>query len=292
MSWRSLHGNRLQQHYLDQGDAEQPVVFALHGWPDSPHTWRYLLPVLRQAGWRVITPYLRGFGPNRFTGPEVPRSGQLSAIADDIRQLADALGIQRFAVIGHDWGARCAYILAALWPERVSHCVTLSVGYSPGEALSLVQSERYWYQWLMATPQGRRLLENDRESFCRHLWRVWSPNWQADADSWNFAAAAMDNPDWATVTLHSYTQRWGNAEDDPAYARLEERLREKPVIQVPSLLIHGEADACNLVQTSANLSHFSGRVERHTLPGVGHFPQHEARAQVHALIASWLASTA
>lgn len=290
MSWQSLRGDRLEQHYLDEGDASQPVVFALHGWPDSPHTWRHLLPVLRQAGWRVITPYLRGFGPNRFISPEIPRSGQLSAIADDIRQLADALDIQRFAVIGHDWGARCAYILAALWPERVSHCVALSVGYSPGEALSLAQSERYWYQWLMATPQGRHLVENDREKFCRHLWRIWSPNWQTDEQNWTRAVEAMDNPDWAALTLHSYTQRWGNAEDDPAYAKLEERLRDKPAIRVPSLLIHGEADGCNLPETSQNLSHFRNGVERRTLPHVGHFPHHEASAEVNSLISHWLAS--
>jgi len=288
MNWKHVDGPRLRQYYLDAGDASQPVVFALHGWPDAPQTWRYLLPVLRQAGWRVITPYLRGFGPNRFISSEVPRSGQLSALADDIRQLADALAVQRFAVVGHDWGARCAYILSALWPERISHCIALSVGYSPGEPPSLTQTQQYWYQWFMATPQGRQAVEQDRQAFCQHLWRTWAANWRYDAQSWSFAEAAMANPDWAAITLHSYTQRWGNAVSDPAYTELEQRLADKPAIDAPSLIIHGEADGCNLPETSANLSFFHGPIERLTLPGVGHFPQHEARDQVNQAIRRWL----
>lgn len=157
MSWQHFQAHDLTLHYLDEGDAGQPAVIALHGWPDAPQTWRHLLPVLRAEGYRVIIPYLRGFGPNRLR-EGARRSGQLTAIADDIRQLADHLSLEHFAVVGHDWGARCAYILSALYPKRINCCVALSAPYAPGVALSWEQTQQYWYQWYMGTVQGEQVL--------------------------------------------------------------------------------------------------------------------------------------
>lgn len=287
MTWSRFDARELRLHYLDEGHAGQPAVIALHGWPDAPQTWRHLLPALRAAGYRVITPYLRGFGPNRFHDP-ARRSGQLSAISDDIRQLADHLRLERFSVVGHDWGARCAYILSALYPQRVVRAVAMSAPYAPGVSLSWEQTQAYWYQWYMSTRQGRQAVKAQREVFCRELWRRWSPQWAFADEDFAPALAAMDNPDWAQVTLHSYTQRWGNAEADPGCAELETRLAASPQVKVPCLIIHGQADRCNLAEGFHDLHAFTGGVERLELPGVGHFPQHEARETVNQAIERWL----
>lgn len=287
MSWRHFQARDLTLHYLDEGDADQPAVIALHGWPDAPQTWRRLLPELRAAGFRVIAPYLRGFGPNRLH-QGVRRTGQLTAIADDIRQLADHLGLERFAVVGHDWGARCAYILSALYPQRIIRSVALSAPYAPGVALSWEQTRQYWYQWYMGTVQAEQALASRRETFCRELWQRWSPDWAFGDEDFAPAKAAMDNPDWAQITRHSYTQRWGNAESDPAYADQEAALKAAPNISVPTLIIYGQADRCNLAEGFHDLRAFAGPLQRLELPGIGHFPQHEAPEAVNEAIVKWL----
>ncbi|MBB3102770.1 alpha/beta fold hydrolase [Azomonas macrocytogenes] len=285
---RVLRTSRLEQHYADSGPAAGPVAVLLHGWPDAIATWASQVAALNDAGWRTLVPYLRGFGPNRFLAAATPRSGQLSAIATDILELVDALGVQRFAVIGHDWGARAAYILAALRPERVSHCVALSVGYGAPGPLSLRQAQNYWYHWYFAVPRGEAALRADRRALCQHLWREWAPGWAFDEALFADTAQAFDNPDWLAITLHSYRQRWGHAEGDPAYAEWEARLRGTPVITVPTLVLHGVDDCCNDPSTSASREYFSGRYHRILLPGIGHFPQREAPAAVGVAILDWL----
>lgn len=282
-----LHTDRLALHYRDSGPGDGPVAILLHGWPDSIDTWETLRGELNAAGWRTLVPYLRGFGPNRFLNAGTPRSGQLSAIADDTLALADRLGVDRFAVIGHDWGARAAYILAALHPERVSHCVALAVGYAPAGPLPLPQVRNYWYHWYFHTPEGQTRLTENRRALCRYLWALWAPDWRDQGVAFEAAAPAFDNPDWAAITLHSYQQRWGNATADPAYRHWEERLAAFPAITVPSLVLHGRHDACNDPLTSENRDGFQGAYRRELIDA-GHFPHREAPTVVNPLILDWL----
>lgn len=256
-----------------------PVVL-LHGWPDDVRTWDAIVPALRAAGFRTLVPYLRGFGPTRFRGAEIPRSGQLAAFGADVLQFADALGLRRFAVIGHDWGARAAYIAACAAPERVAACVALSVGWGtndPAQPLPLNQVQNYWYHWLMAVPRGEALVRDERRRFTRHIWTIWNPGWPVSDASFAATATAFDNPDWAQITLHSYRVRWGLAEPTPCYAALEARLAADPVIRVPTLTLHGGGDPCNDPATSENRDMlFAGFYRRVVLPGLGHFPQRQA----------------
>lgn len=294
MSWQRFDGDTIAVHFreynkVEDATANQPAVMLLHGWPDSPHTWYAIAPVLADAGFRVITPFLRGFGPNHFHSDDAFRSGQLSAIAHDILQLADHLGLATFSVVGHDWGARCAYILAALYPERIQKIVAMSVGYEPGAALNLKQTQNYWYQWYMATPLGEARVREQGAAFCEYLWQQWAPNWRYSAEQLTQLRDAISNPDWAAVTIHSYTQRWGHGVNDPACAAWEQQLKTNKQIRVTSLLIHGSADTCNDASTSENLQFFD-RATRVLLPDVGHYPQHEAPAEVLQLIQRFLLS--
>lgn len=278
--------------YEVSGPVDGPPVILLHGWPDDVRTWDKVLPTLHASGFRTIAPYLRGFGPTRFRSPETPRSGQLSALGRDLIDLADGLGLSTFRVIGHDWGARAAYIAAALWPERVNRCVSISVGWGtndPTQPLSLQQAQNYWYHWYMALDRGERLVREDRVGFTRYLWDTWSPHgWYTEQD-FRTTALSFENPDWATVVLHSYRQRWGLAEGVSSYAALEARLQPSPTITVPTLVIHGGVDTCNSPQTSEGREHlFSAPYHRIVIDRAGHFPQREAPASVARAIVPFL----
>ena len=259
----------------DQG---YPLIL-LHGWPDDARTWSALLPDLHASGFRTIVPFLRGFGPTRFRTAETPRCGQLTALAQDVMDLADALDLRRFALVGHDWSARSAYIVSNIMPERVSACVAFSVGWGtndPNQVLSLKQTQNYWYHWLMATERGAKLVREDRHHFTRYIWSIWNPNWQISEADFSATATSFDNLDWAEVTLHSYRVRWGFAPRHSAFDSLETRIAADPMIRVPTLVLHGGADPCNEPTTSEGKeSLFVGPYHRFVLASVGHFPQRE-----------------
>ena len=270
-----------------------PPVILLHGWPDSPRTWRHLAPHLAAQGRRVVVPWLRGFGPTRFLQAETPRSGQFSALAQDLIDLADALGVERFDLVGHDWGARAAYSAALLWPRRVRRCVAISVAWGtnqPTQALSYEQSRNYWYHWFMHLPRGQQAVREDAAGLARYLWRTWSPGWDFDDDEFAATAADFANPDWAEITLHSYTHRWGAAPADPRHAALDEMLRTQTQIAVPTLHIHGAQDGANGLATVQDKARFfTGGYTLAVIQDCGHFPQREHPERVSAQVAEFLA---
>ena len=275
------------------GPAEGPAVVLLHGWPDGPRTWQHLAPHLAAQGRRVIVPWLRGFGPTRFLDPATPRSGQFSAIAQDLIDLADALKLGSFDVVGHDWGARAVYSAALLWPHRIRRCVAVSVAWGtnqPTQSLSFAQSHNYWYHWFMHLPRGQKAVREDGAALAHYLWQAWSPGWAFDEDE--FAATAVDflNPDWADITLHSYTHRWGSAPADARYAALDERLRSETQIAVPTLHIHGAQDGANGLSTVQDKARFfTAGYELEVIERCGHFPQREHPHHVCERVGEFLA---
>jgi pimeloyl-ACP methyl ester carboxylesterase len=283
----------LNVSYLDEGPRNGPPVLLVHGWPDDPHTWDQVAPVLNRAGYRTLAPWLRGFGATRFHSAATARSGQMVALAQDALDFMSAVGIERFAVVGHDWGARVAYILAALFPERVTHCAPLSVAWTPGEMQTppLEQARAFWYQWFMATDRGAELVRNQGAAFARFQWDTWGPPGWFDEASFAATAQSFQNQDWAEITLHAYRVRWGEAPPDPAYAELEARQQAARSIGVPTLMIQGAEDRCVLPSSSADKQqYYSGPYVRHVLQGVGHFPPREAAAQVSDLLQEFLGS--
>ena len=275
------------------GPRDGSPVILLHGWPDSVRTWDRVLPSLHARGLRTFVPHLRGYGATRFRDAATFRSGQLAALAADLIDLADALGLERFAVVGHDWGARAAYIASCLEPSRITRCVAISVGWGtndPDQSLPLRQVQNYWYHWYMALERGAELVRNERHAFTRYIWTIWNPGWPVSDEEFAETAVAFDNPDWADIVLHSYRVRWGLAPIDSRYAVAEARVREAPTIAVPTLVIHGGGDPCNDPATSEGKEHFFvGGYERIVLGGVAHFPQRQAADEVGRAIVDFLA---
>lgn len=273
--------------YEDGGPKDGPAVLLLHGWPDDPRTWDAVAPALQAVGFRTIVPYLRGFGPTEFQPAETTRSGEYLAMAQDALDLADVLGLKTFAVAGHDWGARIAYVLAAVFPQRVTRIAALSVGWQPGElpTPSLEQARLYWYQWFMATERGRETVRRDPKAFARIQWETWSPKGWFSEEEFEATARSFENPDWPDITLHSYTVRWGEAEKDPRYAELDRRAMSAQSISVPTFMIQGGADGVTMAATTEGKDrYFTGGYRRVVLNGVGHFPTREAPDAVNTLL--------
>ncbi len=270
---------RLHLAFEEAGDAHAPAVVLVHGFPDDVRTWDGVAQRLVAEGFRTLTPYLRGFGPTRFHLKETMRSGQLAALGQDVCEFVSALGLSDYLLVGHDWGARAAYIAAAAAPAGMRGLVALSVGYATNaadQALSYEQAQAYWYQWFFATERGRQALETDRRALARFFWRQWSPGWAFEEAEFEATARSFDNPDFVAVTAHSYRHRWGLAPGDPEYAPLEATLAAPGPVLVPTTILHGEHDAATLPETSAGKEGFFPRgYARYVLPGVGHFIQRE-----------------
>lgn len=281
-SLRTVTTPLLEIGYLESGPPDGRPAILMHGWPSDVHDWDAVGRLLAEAGYRVLVPWLRGFGPTRFRDPETPRSGQQAAVGADLRDFMDALGLRDALLAGYDWGGRAACVVAALWPERVRGLVTIN-GYAiqdianAGVPADPMQEQRYWYQWYFHTERGRAGLERDRRGIAKLLWKLWSPNWAFGEAEFDATAASFDNPDFVAVTIQSYCHRYGNAAGDPFYDEIERNLAVQPSIGVPSIVLHGECDGVGPPEQSAGAaSHFSGRFERRVIPVAGHFLSREA----------------
>jgi pimeloyl-ACP methyl ester carboxylesterase len=268
--------------YEEDGSATGAPILLLHGFPYDVHAYDEVTPILVSAGCRVITPYLRGYGPTRFRSPDTLRSGQQAVLAHDLLVLMDALGISRAVLAGYDWGGRAACIVAALWPERVRGLVS-GGGYNiqditaSGRPAAPESELRYWYQYYFHGERGRAGLEQNRRALCRLLWKLWSPNWRFDEATFERSAASFDNPDFVPVVIHSYRHRFGLVAGDPRVEDTERRLAAQPRIAVPSIALDGGADG--VMPQGGSEKHdrfFTGRYERRVIPGVGHNLPQEA----------------
>jgi pimeloyl-ACP methyl ester carboxylesterase len=268
--------------YEESGAAEGAPVFLMHGWPYDPRCYDEVIPPLCAAGARVIVPHLRGFGATRFLSAETPRSGQQAALGNDLRELMDALVVNRAVLAGYDWGGRAACIVAALWPQRVRGLVTVN-GYniqdiaSSAEPQAPMQEWRFWYQCYFQSERGRAGLERNGGALCRLLWELWSPHWRFDEATFERSAASFENEDFVAVTIHSYRHRYGNAAGDPKLEEIERRLAAKPKINVPSIALQGDADGVLPPEVSErHAALFAGPYQRRLLPRIGHNPPQEA----------------
>jgi pimeloyl-ACP methyl ester carboxylesterase len=261
--------------YEDSGPADGMAVMLMHGWPYDPRTYDAVVPLLVAAGCRAIAPYLRGFGPTTFLKPETPRSGQQAALASDLKDLMDALGIKRAALVGYDWGGRAACIAAALWPER-AHCLVTGNGYNiqdianANAPFSPEQEHKYWYQYYFHTERGRAGLTKNRRALVKMLWRLWSPHWTFDDATFERSASSWDNADFVDVTIQSYRHRYGNAPGDPVYEPIEKKLAAQPAISVPTIVLQGDANGVVPDMWSSYRKKFTGPAEQRVFPGVGH----------------------
>lgn len=291
-SLKQIDAGVLNVSFAEAGPANGPVVFLLHGWPYDIHTYVDVAPMLASAGYRVIVPFLRGYGGTRFLAADTPRNGQQSAIAVDIVALMDALKIDKATMAGCDWGARTACIVAALWPERTKALVSVS-GYLIGSQevgkmpLPPKAELQWWYQFYFATERGRLGYDKNRRDFARLIWELASPKWKFDDATFARSAAAFDNPDHVAISIHNYRWRMGLAEGEAKFDDLEKKLATFPVITVPAITLEGDVNGAPHPEPSAYANKFSGRYSHRTIKGgIGHnLPQEAPQAFAEAVVA-------
>jgi pimeloyl-ACP methyl ester carboxylesterase len=288
---KQIDAGLLNVGYAEAGPANGPAVILLHGWPYDIYSFVDVAPLLASAGYRVIVPYLRGYGSTRFLSSETFRNGQPSAVAVDIIALMDALKIQKATLGGFDWGARTVNIMAALWPGRCKAMVSVS-GYLIGSQeagkmpLPPKAELEWWYQFYFATERGRAGYDKYRRDFAKLIWQIASPKWNFDDATFDRSAASFDNPDHVAIVIHNYRWRLALAEGEPKYADLDKPLAEGPVIIVPTITLEGDANGAPHLDPSAYARKFSGKYSHRTITGgIGHnLPQEAPQAFAQAVV--------
>ena len=277
--------------YAEAGPSNGRTVILLHGWPYDIHSFVDVTPRLESAGYRVIVPYLRGYGTTSFISSETLRNGQPSALALDVISLMDALKIDNAIVAGFDWGARTADIVAALWPQRCRGIVSVS-GYLIGsqeankKPLPPAAELQWWYQFYFATERGELGYRQYTRDFNKLIWQLASPKWQFDDATFDRTAASFDNPDHVSIVIHNYRWRLGLAQGESQYDELEQRLAKGPVITVPTITLEGDANGAFHPPASVYAGKFPGKYEHRLITGgIGHnLPQEAPQAFAQAIL--------
>ena len=274
---RTVRTGVLEIGYEEHGPGGGFPIILLHGFPYDIRSWDGVAPPLAEAGYRVLVPYLRGYGTTRFLDPEAPRMAEQAAIAQDVVDFADALGLERVALAGFDWGNRAACITSILHPERVRAQVAVN-GYSvqdtvnPGGPGSAAGEARLWYQWYFNTERGVRGLTANRHDIVRYLWETWSPGWDYTDEAYERSAPSFDNPDFVDIVIHSYRHRHLNAPGEERFLEVERQLAERPPITVPAIVLRGDASGFGRPSPdpSGDRNRFTNLVARRIVEGAGH----------------------
>ncbi len=290
-SLKQIDTGLLDVGYAEAGPADGSAVILLHGWPYDIHSYVDVAPFLASKGYRVIVPYLRGYGTTHFLSSETVRNGQQSVVATDIIALMDALNIQKAILAGFDWGARTANIIAALWPGRCKAMVSVG-GYLIGNQASgkmplpPAAELQWWYQYYFATERGRAGYDQYRHDFAKLIWQIASPQWHFDDATFDRSAAAFDNPDHVSIVIHNYRWRLDLAQGESKYDDLEMKLAQSPVIPVPTIALEGDANGAPHADPGSYAGKFSGKYAQRTLKGgIGHnLPQEAPQAFAQAIV--------
>jgi len=295
---RSIQTPVLNIGFEETGSATGFPIILLHGFPDDVRAWDDVAPPLAAAGHRVLVPYLRGYGATRFRDAAAPRMAEQAAIGQDVIDFADALGLDRFAVAGYDWGGRAAAIAAALFPTRVRG-VLLAGGYtiqdvfSPPRPAAPQAEAASWYQWYFNTERGRLGLTANRRPLCKLLWQTWSPTWHFSDATYDRTAVSFDNPDFVDCVIHSYRHRNLNAPGDPRFEAMERRLAARPRIEVPAVVLYGADDIVRPAPEAspAEIALYTKLIARRVVPGAGHFLPREKPSAVSSAMIELLTAT-
>ncbi|HKS52643.1 MAG TPA: alpha/beta hydrolase [Pseudonocardiaceae bacterium] len=288
---QQINAGLLNVGYVDVGPHHGRPVLLLHGWPYDIHSYANVAPALGTAGYRVIVPFLRGYGTTRFLSTDTVRNGQQSVLAVDVIALMDALGFESAIIAGFDWGARTANIIAALWPERCRAMVSVS-GYLIGNQqankapLPPPAELAWWYQFYFATERGRAGYDTYRHDFAKLIWQIASPRWNFDDSTFDRSAASFNNTDHVSIVIHNYRWRLGLAAGEPQYDDLEKRLADSPLVTVPTITLEGDANGAPHPEPSSYATKFSGKYAHRTITGgIGHnLPQEAPQAFTEAVI--------
>jgi pimeloyl-ACP methyl ester carboxylesterase len=288
---KQIDAGVLNVGYAEDGPANGQVIILLHGWPYDIYSFVEVAPLLAANGYRVIMPYLRGYGTTHFLSGETVRNGQQSVVAIDIIALMDALKIKKAIIGGFDWGARTADIIAAIWPDRCRALVSVS-GYLIGSQaagknpLPPKAELQWWYQFYFATERGKAGYDKNRREFSRLIWQLASPRWNFDNATFDRTAASFENPDHVAIVIHNYRWRLGMAEGEAKYDDLEKKLADAPVITVPCITLEGDSNGAPHPPPDSYAGKFSGKYAHRNIDGgIGHnLPQEAPKAFAQAII--------
>jgi pimeloyl-ACP methyl ester carboxylesterase len=279
--------------YEEHGNPAGAAIILLHGFPYDVRSFDGVVAPLAAAGHRVLVPWLRGYGTTRLRDSSSPRMAEQAALAQDVIDFADTLGIERFALAGFDWGNRAACITSILWPERVIGQVSIG-GYSVqntltrGASMAARQAAQFWYMWYLNTEQGAAALQANRHDIIRYLWETWSPQWRYTDEAYARSAPSFDNPDFVEIVVHSYRHRLMNAPGEQRFFEIERRLSEQPTVDVPAIVLAPGASGLGdrpSEDPTADKRRFTKLVARHIVEGAGHnLPAHRPDAVAEALL--------
>ncbi|HTH98486.1 MAG TPA: alpha/beta hydrolase [Stellaceae bacterium] len=288
---KQINAGTLDIGYAEAGPADGSVVILLHGWPYDIHSFVDVAPLLASAGYRVIVPYLRGYGSTRFLSADTPRNGQQAVVAVDVIALMDTLKIKHAVIGGYDWGGRTADIVAALWPDRCKALVSVSgylIGSPAANAAPLPPKAElaWWYQFYFATERGQAGYAAYRHDFAKLIWQTASPKWAFDDATFLRSARAFENPDHVAIVIHNYRWRLGLAQGEARYDDLEKRLAVSPAITVPTITMEGDANGAPHPEPAAYAKKFTGKYQHRTIKGgIGHnLPQEAPVAFAQAIV--------
>jgi pimeloyl-ACP methyl ester carboxylesterase len=288
-SLKQIDAGALNVGYAESGPANGPAVILLHGWPYDIHAYADVAPLLAASGYRVIIPYLRGYGTTRFLSDDTARNGEQAVIAVDVIALMDALKIQKAIVGGFDWGSRTAAIMAALWPDRVKALVAVS-GYLIVNLKANLQplppkaELGWWYQYYFATERGVLGYTANTSDFNKLIWQIASPKWKFDDATFDRTAASFKNPDHVKIVIHNYRWRLSIADGEAKYSDLEQKLFAGPAISVPTITIASDFDGA-AADGKAYATKFTGKYSHRVLSGIGHnVPQEDPQAFAKAIV--------
>ena len=287
----------LEIAYEQWGPPRGYPLIMLHGFPDDVRAWESVALQFAEMGYRVLVPYLRGFGLTRFLDPSTPRVGQQAALGQDVIDFMDALGVPNALLAGYDWGCTAACVVSIRQPERVRALLAIH-GYGVRDTISAErpappsEERECWYHWYFNIERGRSGLEAYRREICRLLWRSWSPSWKFNEETFERTARSFDNPDFVSIVIHRYRHSHVSAPGDPSFAEAERYLSKMPPITLPSMVMHGAEDTVHPLHRSLfQMDLFPKGTHRVVVPGAGHFLPRERPEAVVQAISELLAQT-
>ena len=287
---RTVAANGLQFGVLEVGSG--PLALCLHGFPDSAHTWRYLLPALADAGFHGVAPFMRGYSPT-----DIPADGcfQLGALIADAIGLHEALGADdRAILIGNDWGAETAYGAAAFAPDRWRRVVTLAVpplALDPKIFADYDQLKRFFYLFFLKTPFAESVVAAEDMAFLDRLWQDWSPGYDAGEDL-RHVKQCLRGEGNLTAAIEYYRADEPGLHQfgaDGPYAAEEAALAAAP--PQPTLYLHGNRDGCiDLALVEDAERHLATGSRMEVVESAGHFLHVEQPTAVNDRILAWVST--
>jgi pimeloyl-ACP methyl ester carboxylesterase len=285
---RVVRASGIDFHILEAGSG--PLVLCLHGFPDTAHSFRHQMPMLADAGFHVVAPFMRGYSP---TGDAPDGRYDIGALAEDALALVDALGASDAILFGHDWGAVAAYEAAAAAPKKIRRLIAAAVPYGPAIfqafATNYAQQKRSWYMYFFQSAIAEMAVSFNDFAFLEKIWADWSPGWKWAPEDMEALKRCFRTPGTTAAALGYYRATIGPLFRPPSLDAAANAPAAPRPIEVPAIMLHGRNDGCIGAELLDGMaSYFPRGLKIEIVDGAGHFVHQEKPALVNKLIADFL----